>query len=119
MWNDVNAGVINVAKFNEMNSQYFAPMVSRILDLDPYLIDPTWLGTVIEKKLVSDSDIEKRFPRFVLAFLDRRDRASKVATMENGLEPTVSSLAENFAVLWTLSSIHMPALFNWVKKHDE
>ena len=119
MWNDVNAGVINVAKFNEMKSQYFAPMVSRILDLDPYLIDPTWLGTVIEKKLVSDSDIEKRFPRFVLAFLDRRDRASKVATMENGLEPTVSSLAENFAVLWTLSSIHMPALFNWVKKHDE
>ncbi len=118
MWTDLNAGRIPVAQFNRIKQQHFEPMTVSILELDPYLIDPKWLGEVVRRGMVKDDDIERRFPRFVLAFLDRRDRASKIATMETGLEPTVSSLAENFAVLWNLSQIHMPALSEWVRKND-
>lgn len=119
MWNDLNTGKLPLAQFNRIKGQHFEPMVVSILELDPYLIDPQWLGEVVRRRLVKDEEIERRFPRFVLAFLDRRDRATKVATMEAGLEPTVSSLTENFAVLWNLSQIHVPALMEWVKKNDQ
>lgn len=119
MWQDLNEGRLPVARFNRMKRRYFEPMVKRILGWDPYLIDPYWLGMVVRADLVKDEDVEKRFPRLVLAFLERRDRASKVATLESGLEPTVSSLTENLAVLWALSSVHVPALIDWVAKYDQ
>ena len=119
MWGDLNRKKINVVRFNRIKNKYFAPLVSHILSWDPYLIDPYWLGAVNRSGLIKDEDIEKRFPRFVLAFLDRRDRATQMAMAENGLEPTVSSLTESLAVVLTLSSIHVPTLTEWVEKYDQ
>ena len=118
-WNDLHDGTIKPGAFNKMKDTYFEPLVARILELDPYLIDPYWLREVQRRGMVRDQDIEKKFPRFVLAFLDRREKATKMASAETGLEPTLSSMAENFAVLWTLSNVHVPALMKWVKKNEQ
>jgi len=122
-WNrmlaDLGTGKIKPARFNRIKSKYLEPMVKKILQWEPELIDPYWLGTVARGGLIKDEDIEKRFPKFVLAFLDRRDRASQVAATEKGLESTVSSLTENFAVVWALSSIHVPTLYKWVDKYEQ
>lgn len=118
MWEDLRGGELELQRFNRIKNKYFEPMVGEILDWNPYLIDSEWLGAVVRAGLVKDEDVEKRFPRYVLAFLDRRDRASKTAVMEAGFEPTVSLLTEDFAVLWTLSRVHVPALFKWIKKYE-
>lgn len=119
VWNDLHDGRIKVKTFNRMKEKYFEPLVAEILDLDPYLIDSFWLREVTRRGLVQDEDIEKRFPRFVLAFLDRREKASKAAAVEPGPEPMLASMAENFAVTWTLNSVHVPALLKWVKKYEQ
>ena len=71
MWHGAHSGQLALSQFNHMKRQYFEPMVVDILDWNPYLIDPVWLSTVVSAGLVRDEDIEKRFPRYVLAFLER------------------------------------------------
>lgn len=116
MWEDLKEGRIRVRTFNRMKEKYFEPLVTQVLELEPDSIDSQWLNEVFRRGLVRDADIEKRFPRLVLAKLGRRDKAAKVS---QGLEPTVASMAENFAVLWTLSNTHVPALLKWVKKYEQ
>lgn len=119
LWVDLHDGKVKVLTFNRMKSKYFEPLVAEILELDPYLIDSFWLREVTRRGLVQDADVEKRFPRLVLAYLERRDKASRATASDGGLEPTMASMTENFAVLWSLSQVHVPALLKWVKKYEE
>ena len=117
--NQLRDGQMDPKSYNRLRRKYFEPMVASILDLDPSLVDATWLREALAGGLIQDDDIEKRFPRFVLAYLDRRDKASKIALGDAGLEPTITSLSESFAVVWTLSNTHIPALMQWVKKYEQ
>ena len=117
--NQLREGQMPPRTYNKMRQKYFEPLVASILDLDPALVNANWLREMITAQLIQDEDIEKRFPRFVLAYLDRRDKAGKVSLADAGLEPTLSSLAETFAVNWTLNTVHVPALMNWVKKYEQ
>jgi len=119
MWADLHDARIKIKAFNRMKTRYFEPLVAEILELDPYMIDVHWLREMISRGLVQDEHIEKRFPRFVLAYLERRERASRVAAAEPGPEPVLGAMAENFAVVWTLSTTHVPALMKWVKKYEQ
>lgn len=118
-WNDVNEGNISPAKFNDIKNNYMKPLVGDILNLDPSLVDPHWLAAVLEKQLVSDKDIEQRFPKHVLTYLNQSERAAKVATIESSVKPTVGALAQNFGILWALSQVHMPALNDWVGRYEK
>ncbi len=105
--------------FVRMRDRYLEPMVNELLDLDPMLVNQEWLATVVRFEMVDDAQIEKRFPRLVLNELDRREKAGRLTLAQSGPEPVVESMAENLAVVWTLSSIELPALFKWVKKYEE
>src|SRR5690606_24319946 len=94
VWADLHDGRIKIKLFNRLREKYFEPLTAELLDLDPYLIDPQWLGEVTRRGLVQDEDVEKRFPRFVLAYLDRCDKASRTAAVEPGAEPLLASMAE-------------------------
>jgi hypothetical protein len=118
-WDSLHEGKLSVPLYNERRKRFLEPMVAGLLDLEARSIEPLWLREVLKRGLVKDEDIEKRFPRLVLALMERKDRASKVASMEQGVEPTISSMTESFAVLWTLSNIHVPALNRWVQKYEE
>ncbi len=118
MWKDLSSNHISVAKFNRIKNKYFEPYVKLILEWPNDLIDYKWLSIVLANKLVEDEDIEMRFPKLVLSLLEKRDTINKEAANTNELSPLVSSLAENMAILWSLSRLHIPALQNWVKKYD-
>lgn len=119
LWLNLHDGKVKVVTFNRMKTKYFEPLVAEILELDPYLIDSYWLREVSRRGLVQDSDVEKTFPRLVLAHLERREKASRASAADGGIEPTVASMTESFAVLWSLSQVHVPALMKWVKKYEE
>lgn len=113
------AGLVKPAVFNRTRTQYFDPMVAGILDLEPSLIDSVWLEYAVAHGLISDEAIEKKFPRIVLSMLNRRSQATRTSLGEAGLEPTVASFSENFAVLYGLSRLHLPVLARWVKKYEQ
>ncbi len=110
---------INRAYYVKMRDKYLEPMVNELLDLDPVLVNQEWLATVVRFDLVDDAQIEKRFPRLVLNELDRRDKANRLAMSQAGPDPVVEAMSENLSVVWTLSSVELPALFKWVKKYEE
>jgi len=118
-WNDLHDGKLKIRTFNRVKDKFFEPLVTEILEMDPYLIDATWLKEVTRRGLVSDDDIEKRFPRLVLANFERREKAARGMMQGSGIEPTLSSLTENLAVMWTLSQTQVPALMKWVSKNEE
>ncbi len=118
-WDDLHEGKLKVRTFNKLKDKIFEPLVAELLELDPYLVDPQWLHEVTRRGLVSDSDIEKRFPRLVLANLERREKAARQMVQDQGVEPTILSMSENLAVVWALSQTEVPALLRWVKKNEE
>lgn len=118
-WQALQDGKTKVAVFNRMREKYFEPLVGEILEFDAAWIDAYWLEEVLLRNLVEDELIEKRFPRLVLANLDRRERAVQAAAVEDGPEPVIASFAENFAVLWSINRVHLPALAKWVRKYDK
>lgn len=103
----------------KLKDKYMEPMVGELLELDPMLINNEWLATVVKFDLVQDEQIEKRFPRLVLNELDRREKAGRLVLAQSGPEPMVEAMAENLSVVFTLSSVELPALFDWVKKYEE
>jgi hypothetical protein len=117
-WEALQQGKTKVAVFNRMREKYFEPLVAEILEFDPAWIDPYWVDEVLLRNLVEDELIEKRFPRLVLAHLNRREGAVQAAAVEDGPEPIIASFAENFAVLWSINRVHLPALSKWVRKYD-
>jgi hypothetical protein len=118
LWEQVRTGQMSVVRYNGFKDRFIAPLVGEILALGPSVIDPRWLSEAWRAGLVKDTEIEKRFPRLMLAYLDRRDRALKARELA-GLDSTVGLMAENFGVLYTLSNVHVPALLKWVKKYDQ
>lgn len=118
LWNGLHDGKMTAKEFNERKSQYFEPVVSDLLELDAGSLDSQWLREVVKRGMVSDEDIEKKFPRFVLSLIDKREKMT-IEADRAALQPTVSMMAENFAILWTLSNVHVPALRKWVSKYDE
>jgi len=119
MWLEMSRGSLKPQKFNEAKARFLEPMVSEMLEWPPSLIDHRWLREVWRRDLISDADTEKRFPRFVLAYYEKNDAAEKQAAKNNNFESGVGQAAGNFALVWTLSSVHIPALMKWVKKYDE
>lgn len=109
----------NSGSANQFKRTYLEPFVSGILEFDAAAIEGRWLQEVLAEGLILDADIERRFPRFVLSLLDRRERAAKVQLGDDGPEDTTASLADQFAVLWTLQTVHVPALTGWVKRHEK
>lgn len=118
-WQALQDGKTKIAVFNRMREKYFEPLVAEILEFEPAWIDAYWLDEVLLRNLVEDELIEKRFPRLVLAHLDRRERAVQAAAVEDGPEPVITAFAENFAVLWSINRVHLPALSKWVRKYDK
>jgi hypothetical protein len=118
-WDELHSGKMSVAKYNRLKEGTFEPIVEALLDLGPGMIDARWLKSVVERGLLPDSEIERRFPRYVLSFLGRRDKAARDAVVNPEIETTMGSMAENFRVLWTLSNVHVPALMNWVRKNAD
>ncbi len=116
---DFTSKRFNRKYFVKMRDKYLEPMVNELLDLDPMLVNQEWLATVVRFELVDDGQIEKRFPRLVLNELDRREKAGRLILAQSGPEPVVQAMAENMSVMWTLSSVELPALFKWVKKYEE
>jgi len=102
-----------------VGNDFFEPLVAKLVGFDTRAVDPMWLRETLQKGLVRDEDIEKRFPKFVLSLMNRRDIASRTAVMEEGFESTAIGMSENFAVLWALSNVHVPALKKWLEKYDD
>lgn len=117
-WDGLHDGAMTPKDFNDRKKRFFEPVVTDLLALDAGSVDPDWLKEVVKRGLVSDEDVEKKFPRFVLSLIDKREKVA-ANTDRAALEPTVSMMAENFGILWTLSNVHVPALRKWVTKYDE
>ena len=118
VWEKLDGEELTLEAFNGMKDKFFEPLVAQVLELDPTMIEPIWLELVLEKGLVSDDVIEKRFPRYVLSYLDRFHSAGKKLLTDPTVPTALSALTEDFAVLWTLSRIHLPTLSVWVKKYE-
>jgi hypothetical protein len=122
-WNDsrqkVLSGKMKVALFNSNKEKFFSPWVSKILDLEIGAISSAWVKEVVARGLVKDEEIQSKFPKFVLALLGTQENATKKMILEGVLESRMESAVTSFNVLWNLSSVYIPALDNWAKKHED
>jgi hypothetical protein len=118
MWGRMADKKISVAAFNRMREKYLKPMVSEILQFDPALIDNNWLREVAQKGMIAESEVEKRFPKLMLAQLKRREKATS-QTQADAADKIVQARAENMAVLLALSQVHIPALERWVVRQEK
>lgn len=118
LWEDIFENRLSIVAFNRMKLKYFEPWVQSLLDLDVSLIDNGWLTTTLQRGLIADDQIESKFPRFVLSYVDRRDRAARIAENNGDIESVVASITENMAVTWALNHVYMPALLQWVERYD-
>jgi len=65
-----------------------------------------------------EDEVEKRFPRLMLAQLKRREKAITTEGEESSAQSVVTARAENMAVLLALSQVHLPTLDKWVGRQD-
>ncbi len=115
----VKAGQSTKAHWEQVRRRFFQPLATAMLDLGPDRMDHRWLREIWTHGFVTDEDIEKRFPRFVLAYLDKQNQAMKLALRSPDLEGNFTAMTQSFAVLWTLSSAQIPALSDWAKRFDQ
>lgn len=108
---------ITKAVYKQKIAKYFMPVVSQILSLEQERIDPRWVFRCLKENMILSEDVEKRFPKFVLHLMDRRNKAVLGST-EAGVEPILNTMAENMAVLWSLGTVHVPALNKWVDENE-
>lgn len=118
MWGRMSDRRISVAAFNRMREKYLSPMVSEILQFDPDFVDNGWLKEVVQRGLVNESEIERRFPRLMLAQLKRAEKAASVDDTANSAR-VVEARAENMAVLLALTQVHVPTLDRWVNRQEK
>ena len=95
------------------------PLVVQILTWDALRISPVWVRGVYALGLVSDGDLEKKFPRLTLTLFDAWDEAFKGLAENSRMENWIAASARGFMVHWTLNQAHIPALSKWVKKFEE
>ncbi|MEZ4751174.1 MAG: hypothetical protein R3B54_11310, partial [Bdellovibrionota bacterium] len=119
LWKNYESRKLAKERFMELRRKFMKPWVSHILELGPARLTRSWLNEVIQLGLIDNEDIEKKFPLFVLAHLQRGDRASLSAVSSDAVEPKLASMAENMAVMWSLSAIHVPVLMKWVENYDK
>ncbi len=118
VWSDLQSNKISPKSYNGFRKSYFEPLVAGLLDLEPSSISPQWLKEVARRGMISDDDVEKKFPRLVLAVLLQREKSSQDAVAQSGARPVMASLAQDFNAVWTLSNVHMPVLLDWVKRNE-
>lgn len=118
LWEQLQDGESKVADFNRAKTKVFEPVLAGLLDLRPATLDPAWLGELLRRGVISDEQVEKKFPRFLLTYLEQREKSNRNAIQNIGMESMVVSMTEDFRVLWTLSSVHVPALMKWVQRYD-
>jgi hypothetical protein len=116
---DRGAGQLSDKAWNQIEKNFLGPLASQIVALSSDRIDPVWLREASNRGFLQADDIEKRFPRLVLAYLNQRENKMKSAVAESDAEAGVSMMAQNLAVLWTLSNVHYPALMNWAKAYEQ
>ncbi|MCB0404076.1 MAG: hypothetical protein KDD51_04770 [Bdellovibrionales bacterium] len=119
LWKNYQSRKLTKERFSELRQKFMKPWVSHILELGPARLTRSWLNEVIQLGLIENEDIEKKFPLFVLANLQRSDRANLSAVSSDTVEPKLASMAENMAVMWSLSAIHVPVLMKWVENYDK
>lgn len=112
-----NGELSNVA-WKQLKRNYLTPMASELLTLSSDKIDPLWLREVTAKKILQPEDVEKKFPRMVLAYLNEREYSIREAAKTSDGEAAVASMAQNLAILWTLTNVHYPALSNWATEYE-
>lgn len=122
-WNQSNKDVIRkkmkISEFNNRKSKFFEPWVAGLLELEGASIDPDWLEEIVTKGLVKDSEIQKRFPRLVLATLEKQEELSKSAVVLDNPERWVASHMKSIELLWVLNQIYLPALEKWSKNQGD
>lgn len=111
-------GQLRRDRFKFLRKKFMKPWVASLLELGPQRLTRQFMVEAIRAGLVEDGDVEQKFPLFVLAHLQRGERASLVAAAADGPEGRLASMAESFAVLYTLSRIHLPMLMKWVERYD-
>lgn len=106
--------------FELTKKKFFDPLMDALLELGPERLDLRFLKAAWINGLIRDEDIEKRFPRFMLSFLDKKEAAmDKFSRGEGDLESSIALSAENFGVTWAITSLYAPALHEWVTKYEE
>lgn len=118
LWASYERGQLPRERLKYLRGKFLKPWVASLLELGPQRLTRQFMVETIRAGLVEDGDVEQKFPLFVLAHLQRGERASLLAAAGDGPESRLASLAENFAVLYTLSRIHLPVLMKWVERYD-
>lgn len=119
LWDDLYAKNVKVAEVNARKANVFVPLVGAILGLEPSAIEDEWLRSVVENKLVKDEEIETRFPKLVLHALKKREALVRELGSEPTLEGMLAFSAQAFQSNWTLSTVHIPTLNDWVDRQPE
>jgi len=116
---DLKRSRIRAAQYNSTLNLFYRPWISRLVELDTDSVDIAWLKEIFSYGLLSDQDIESKFPKHFLVYLDRRHNALKKPLPDDDFATTSQVMTENFASVWAMSRVYLPSLMRWVKKHEE
>ncbi len=109
---------MDIGDFNRVKSVYFEPVAAQILEFPPDLIDARFLLALSRWGLVTEDQVEKKFPRLFLAQLEVREKELRRGMNEDSPENTVRSLASSLGVLTSLYQVYLPVLSRWVQKNE-
>lgn len=118
MWDQVHEKEISPQVFNNRKTRYFVPLVEKVMELEPHLLEAAWLKVVWEKGFIKDPQIESRFPKLVLSHLKKHELSSQDSTQLHSFEGVSQNLANQIAITRALSSVEIPALKAWLKAHQ-
>lgn len=107
------SGTLSERRYGQILERNLSPWASGILELGFDHISQVFLKTVVEEKLLSRDVIKQKFPAMVLLLLNRRDGLQ--SPVRASVSDFVESMTENVAVLWHLSTIQLPALWEWIE----
>jgi hypothetical protein len=117
-WDQVTRGQMKVAQFNEMKAKIFDPVVDTMVQLDRSFLTLEWLRDIVQRGLVKDELVEKRFPKLALNLLENREKEIRGLASVNSSGDRMAHLGRDLAENWQLFRIYLPALFRWVEKHE-
>jgi hypothetical protein len=103
--------------YKKITQKYLKPTVVSILELGSDKIEYAWLNYFSKQKIFDDKDIETHFSPLLLSYVERMDKASQIAIVDNSFESLTQNSLTNFYSLWTVSSVPVPQLYDWLKRH--
>lgn len=118
LWDQVQEQKVTVAYFNQMREKFFEPLMAGILEFESSSMDPRFIKETVRIGLVSDADVEKRFPRYALGMYEVK-RSANEAGKDQQFQRQLSSMATDIAVHWAMYFAYLPPLDKWVKKYDK